>query len=214
MQELQGLIDGFRRFRQRFFIEQPELYRRLVERGQSPRAMVIACCDSRAHPAQITDTAPGEIFVARNVANLVPPCVDDGKTHGTSAAIEFAVKHLKVPHIIVMGHSQCGGIRALMEGGHQPQTHGFIDPWMSIMAPARARVMEQHPGAPLDELCRAAERAAISVSLENLLSFPFVAERVAAGALSLHGWYFDIEEGELYARTPDGEYKPLSGCPD
>lgn len=210
MKNLDLLIEGFRRFRQRYFIEQPELYQKLVERGQHPRAMVIACADSRAHPAHVTDTPPGEIFVVRNVANLVPPRVDDGKTHGTSAALEFAVKHLKVPHIIVMGHSQCGGIRALVEGEHDAGTHGFIDPWMKIATPAREQVLKAHPGKPLDQLCRLCEKAAIGVSLDNLMTFPFIAEAVAAGRLYLHGWYFDIEEGQLYARQPEGEFAPLA----
>jgi carbonic anhydrase len=210
MKNLDLLIEGFRRFRQRYFIEQPELYKKLVESGQHPRAMVIACCDSRAHPAHITDTPPGEIFVVRNVANLVPPKVDDGKTHGTSAALEFAVKHLKVPHIIVMGHSQCGGIRALMEGEHDAGTHGFIDPWMKIAAPAREQVLQENPGRVLDELCRQCEKTAIGVSLENLLTFPFIVEAVEAGRLYLHGWYFDIEQGQLYARQPDGGFSSLA----
>lgn len=210
MSQLKTLIAGFRRFRQRYFMEQPELYQKLVERGQSPKAMVIGCCDSRAHPAHITDTPPGEIFVARNVANLVPPYVDDGKTHGTSAALEFAVKHLKVPHVVVMGHSQCGGIRALMEGRHRGQTHTFIDPWMAVMAPAREMVAEKHADTSLDEQCRLCERAAIGISLDNLLTFPFVKKAVEEGELKLHGWYFDIEQGELYERQTDGSYRSLS----
>ena len=106
MKELDKLKTGFKQFRKYYFEENPELYRQLTEKGQSPKAIIIACCDSRVHPAHVMDTDPGDIFVVRNVANLVPACVDDGKTHGTSAAIEFAVKHLKVPHIVVMGHSQ------------------------------------------------------------------------------------------------------------
>lgn len=210
MPELHTLIEGFRRFRQHHFIEQPELYQRLVEKGQSPKALVIACSDSRVDPALITDSTAGDIFVVRNVANVVPPFVDDGKTHGTSAAIEFSVKHLRVPHIVVMGHSKCGGIQALVEGGHKGSSHSFIDPWMSVMAPARDLVEEQSAAASLEEKCRLCERAAVGISLDNLMGFPFVKQLVEAGDLQLNGWYFDFEQGELFERQADGSYKPLS----
>ena len=202
MKELDKLKTGFRQFRKYYFEDNPELYRQLTEKGQSPKAIIIACCDSRVHPAHVMDTDPGDIFVVRNVANLVPAFVDDGKTHGTSAAIEFAVKHLKVPHIIVMGHSQCGGIRALMEGEHFGRKHNFIDPWMAIMAPAKDSVDRLHGNAPLDERCEFCERAAISVSLDNLMTFPFVRRGVENGELQLHGWYFDIKNGILFERHP------------
>ena len=208
MKELEKLKSGFKNFRKYYYEENPELYKQLTEKGQSPRALVISCCDSRVHPAQVMDTSPGDIFVVRNVANLVPAYVDDGKTHGTSAAIEFAVKHLKVPHIIVMGHSQCGGIRALMEGKHEGKTHKFIDPWMAIMSPAREKVEQDHANASLDEKCGLCERAAIGVSLDNLVTFPFVVRGVDASTLHLHGWYFDIEQGELYIRSDDGKFTP------
>ena len=210
MPELESLINGFRRFRQRYFVEQPEVYEKLVKHGQSPQALVIACSDSRVDPAMITDANPGDMFVVRNVANVVPPCVDDGKTHGTSAAIEFSVKHLQVPHIIIMGHSQCGGVRALMEGEHSSETHGFIDPWMGVMETARKKVADASNGNDLDQQCRLCEREAVGISLENLVTFPFVQERVAAGKLKLHGWYFDFEAGELYDRQEDGTFEPLS----
>ncbi len=210
MPELERLIDGFRRFRQRYFVEQPEVYDQLVKHGQSPQALVIACSDSRVDPALITDANPGDMFVVRNVANVVPPFVDDGKTHGTSAAIEFSVKHLQVPHVVIMGHSKCGGIRALMEGEHSNTTHGFIDPWMNVMQPARDHVATQHAGVALDDQCRLCEHEAIGVSLGNLMTFPFVQQRVEAGQLKLHGWYFDFEAGELYARQQDGGFIPLS----
>lgn len=210
MPELERLIEGFRRFRQRYFVEQPEIYDKLVKHGQSPQALVIACSDSRVDPALITDANPGDMFVVRNVANVVPPCVDDGKTHGTSAAIEFSVKHLQVPHVVVMGHSQCGGIRALMEGQHSHKTHGFIDPWMDVMVPARERVMTTNSEAALDEQCRLCEREAVGVSLDNLMTFPFVRQRIDEGKLKIHGWYFDFEAGELFERQADNSYRPLS----
>lgn len=210
MPELERLIEGFRRFRQRYFVEQPEVYDRLVKHGQSPQALVIACSDSRVDPALITDSNPGDMFVVRNVANVVPPFVDDGKTHGTSAAIEFSIKHLQVPHVVIMGHSQCGGIRALMEGRHSNTTHGFIDPWMDVMAPAREHVKNDHSEVSLDEQCRLCEREAIGVSLENLRTFPFVSHQIDEGKLKIHGWYFDFEAGELFERQPDNSFRPLS----
>ena len=210
MKELDKLKAGFRQFRKYYFEDNPELYRQLTEKGQSPRAIIIACCDSRVHPAHVMDTDPGDIFVVRNVANLVPAFVDDGKTHGTSAAIEFAVKHLKVPHIIVMGHSQCGGIHALMEGEHFGRKHNFIDPWMAIMAPAKESVNQLHGNAPLDERCELCERAAIGVSLDNLMTFPFVQRGVKSGELQLHGWYFDIKNGILFERHPvEDKFVPI-----
>ncbi len=210
MKELEKLKSGFREFRKQYFEDNPELYRQLTARGQSPKALMIACCDSRVHPAQVMNTDPGDVFVVRNVANLVPAYVDDGKTHGTSAAIEFAVKHLKVPHIIVMGHSQCGGIRALMEGSHEGKTHKFIDPWMAIMAPARELVARSHSGMPLDEQCRLCEQAAIGVSLDNLMTFPFITRALENKELHLHGWYFDIENGMLYEMNrANNTYTPL-----
>lgn len=210
MKELEKLKSGFIKFRKYYYQDNPELYQQLTEKGQSPRAIVISCCDSRVHPAQVMDTSPGDIFVVRNVANLVPAYVDDGKTHGTSAAIEFAVKHLKVPHIIVMGHSQCGGIRALMEGQHEGKMHKFIDPWMAIMSPAREKVENEHVSASLDEKCSLCEQAAIEISLDNLMTFPFIQRATESGSLQLHGWYFDIEHGELYIRNNAGKFFPIN----
>jgi len=210
MSGLEKLIAGFRQFRKRYYEDEPELYKQLITRGQTPSALFIACCDSRVHPAHIMDTDPGDIFVVRNVANLVPPYVDDGKTHGTSAAIEFAVKHLQVPHIIVMGHSQCGGIRALMASDRGQDTRVFIDPWMAIMAPARARVEKDHRDATLEEKCGHCERTAISISLANLRSFPFIIDAITRGSLHLHGWYFDIEHGILSAlEEGSGTFAPI-----
>ena len=195
--DIQALLDGFQRFRKKYFEEQPELYRQLVTEGQSPKTIAIACCDSRVHPVQILDAEPGEIFVVRNVANLVPPCVDDGKTHGTSAALEFAVKHLKVEHVLILGHGQCGGIKSLMEGSHYSKDYRFIDPWMQIAKPAREKVLLDYPDADFTEQCRQCERESIKVSMENLMSFPWIRDRVGKGELSIHGYYFDIESGEL-----------------
>lgn len=197
------LIAGFRRFKQRYFVDDRALYERLARHGQSPRAMVIACCDARADPAIVMDCDPGDLFVVRNVANLVPPCEHDDGHHGTSAALEFAVRCLGVKHVIVMGHARCGGIRALMGELRLRDGAGrFITPWMAIAEEARRAAHEAHAQADAETRAAACERAAIRISLANLMSFPFVREAVEGGRLALHGWYFDLERGELWRYSP------------
>ncbi len=197
MSELEKLISGFSKFHQRYYEEDPELYKELISKGQSPKVLVIACCDSRVHPVQILNTDPGDIFVVRNVANIVPPSEDDGKSHGTSAAIEYAVKHLGIRHIIVLGHSHCGGIQSLMEDQKQNQDYAFIAPWMKIVAPAREKVRRECGSLTFTEQCRKCEQEAIQISVNNLMTFPWINKAVAGGDLALHGWYFDIEQGAL-----------------
>jgi carbonic anhydrase len=200
---IRKLIDGFGRFRAEHFKTEDSLYQRLTREGQSPRIMVIACCDSRVDPAIITDCDPGDLFVVRNVANLVPPSETVGHYHGTSAALEFAVRCLNVEDVIVLGHSRCGGIRALLSGIQGADGLGqFITPWMAIAAEARNQVMPTGAGEPDEEAVRACEQAAIRISLQNLLSFQWVKERVHAGRLNLHGWYFDMEHGQLLRYNP------------
>jgi len=167
--------------------------------------MIIGCSDSRVDPAILTNCAPGDIFTVRNVANLVPPFEKNGGLHGVSAALEFAVCHLGVEHIIVLGHSQCGGIGALMAGNCGCKGGGFISRWMSIATPARERVLAELPGKDPKLQQQAAEQASILLSMENLHSFPWIDERVTAGTLSLHGWYFNLAVGELL------EYQPQTG---
>ncbi len=203
MQEVKKLIDGYHRFYEKYFVEQPEVYDSLFEQGQSPKFLVISCCDSRVHPAQVMDTVPGDIFVVRNVANLVPVNEPDDKSHGTSAAMEFAVKHLEVKHIIVFGHSQCGGIKSLMEGDHLGHKYAFIDPWMEIAKSARNKVIEEHGDKEFDEQCTLCEKASIEISLKNLMTFPWIKDRYDAGKLYIHGWYFDIDKGSLLAKEGD-----------
>jgi carbonic anhydrase len=196
------LVDGFRRFQRRYFENDRALFQRLTRQGQSPKAMVIACCDSRVDPAIITDCEPGDLFVVRNIANLVPPCEAGGGYHGTSAALEFAVRCLNVEHVIVMGHAHCGGIRALMDDARGESAGQFIAPWMSIADAARREALAALPAASVEAQAAACERAALRISLNNLLSFPFVREAVDAGRLAVHGWYFDIERGELLRCRP------------
>ncbi|MCZ6803023.1 MAG: carbonic anhydrase [Proteobacteria bacterium] len=203
MQEVKKLIDGYQRFHKKYFEERPELYDSLIVEGQNPGFLVISCCDSRVHPAQVMDTVPGDIFVIRNVANLVPINEVDGKSHGTSAAMEFAIKHLGVKHVIVLGHSQCGGIKSLMEGDHLEHDYGFIDPWMKIAKTARDQTLQNHAEEGFDAQCAHCERASIEISLDNLMTFPWIKERFDAGSLSIHGWYFDIGSGSLLGKKGD-----------
>lgn len=204
---MERLLEGFRRFRENYDREHRQVFEELARRGQSPSAMVIACSDSRVDPQLIFGTGPGEIFVVRNVANLIPPYEPDGYHHGTSAALEFAVRTLRVPNIIVMGHTRCGGVSALLER-RNGAPDDFVGTWMDIAQPARERALKAAGGHPehLQHLC---EHETIKVSLENLLTFPWIRERIEAGNLQLHGWYFDIETGTVTVIGQDGTFTPL-----
>ncbi len=193
----QQLIQGFLRFREQHFVHNDALYRQLVEQGQTPNTLVVACCDARVDPSLVLGCAPGDLFVIRNVANLVPPAENQGQYHGTSAALEFGVRNLGVRHIIVLGHAHCGGIRTLVETGGLNNPDSFINDWMHLVEDARAGVERDMPGAPLEDRTHACEQRAILISLRNLITFPWVRERVEGGSLFLHGWYFDIEHGQL-----------------
>lgn len=190
------LVEGFQRFRERTLAKDNAQFRALVEHGQTPSTLVVACCDSRVDPALILDCAPGDLFVVRNVANLVPPMEYQGQYHGTSAALEFGVCNLGVQHIIVLGHAHCGGIHALLEGG-VVKDDSFIAGWMSIATEARRQIEQEFATADSVARHRACEQKSILASLQNLMTFPWIGERVEQGKLTLHGWYFDIEHGEL-----------------
>jgi carbonic anhydrase len=198
MKTVDDLIAGYRRFRAGVYAEQVQLYRELGE-GQDPDVMLIACADSRAEPSDIFNAAPGQMFVVRNVANLVPPYKPDGGLHGVSSALEFAVRVLKVRHIVVMGHGGCGGVTASLTESKSPLIGEFVAPWVKLLDRARARVMESGSLNPQFAL----ELEGIETSLENLMSFPWVAEKVAAGELELHGAWFAIKHGELHWRNPN-----------
>ena len=195
MQEMQKFIHGFRRFQEDYFSEDRELFNRLKQ-GQRPRVVLIGCSDSRVDPSMMVRSEPGDLFIVRNVANLVPPCEHDHSYHGVSAALEYAVCHLEVEHIIVLGHSCCGGIRSLMEGIPAEKNGEYISKWVSIAERAKQQVLATFAGAPPEQQAKACEHASILVSLENLLTFPWIRERVEADTLDLHGWYFDIESGK------------------
>jgi carbonic anhydrase len=193
MPEFRALLDGYRRFRSGAYTDQRTRWESLAE-GQEPPIMIIGCCDSRVDPGAIFDTAPGQVFCLRNVANLVPPFEQGGGLHGASAAIEFAVVDLQVRHVVVLGHGACGGIAASLRGEDCGMPgHSFIDDWVAIICEARDRVLREAPADPQ----RALEQEAIKVSLRNLRSFPFVREREEAGELKLHGALFAIADGEL-----------------
>ena len=203
MSDIDSFLSGFQRFRERYIEGETSLFSRLRQ-GQNPRTLIIACCDSRVDPAMLTGADPGDMFVVRNVANLVPPYRDGAEMPGIRADIEFAIKGLNVEHIIILGHRSCGGIQALMEGeGIDRHQFEFIGNWVSIAQRARERVLRELPDASAQEKARACEQHAIELSLENLMTFPWIRDRVNAGGLTLHGWYFDFESGDLLGFSPE-----------
>lgn len=201
------LVQRYHGWRATSFAENHVWYRRLADDGQRPRAMVISCCDSRVHVTSIFGADSGEFFIHRNIANLVPPYAPDGEQHGTSAAVEYAVRSLRVAHLIVMGHSRCGGVAGChaMCSGQAPELEdktSFVGRWMDILRPGYERVTD----LPAEEQVPALEKMAIRVSLDNLMSFPFVASAVQAGELSLHGLWHDIRDGELMMLAEDDRF--------
>lgn len=203
---MEMLLEGYRRFRATRWPEQRDRFRALADQGQHPQALLLGCVDSRADPGMIFDTVPGQMLTMRNVANLVPPYAPDMANHGTSAVLEFAVRVLDVPQIVVMGHGFCGGVRALLEGAPL-EAQDFVAPWMSIAAAARAEAL----ACPdVQERQRRCEHEIVKLSLANLLSFPWIRERVERGSLTLHGAWFAIHSGELMVLQPDGSFKTAS----
>lgn len=199
----QHLLDGYRNFMSGRYAQEARRYEELSVEGQKPKTMVIACCDSRAAPETIFDAGPGELFVVRNVANLVPPSNPDGEYHGTSAALEFATQGLKVEHIVVLGHGRCGGIAAALNQAPEPLSPGdFIGKWMSLVQPA-AEVIAANSLMTASERQRAMERVSIRFQLQNLRTFKCVEILEKKGSLTLHGAWFDISSGELWVMNPD-----------
>ncbi len=197
------LIQRFQGWRATAYQENKAWYRRLAESGQHPRAMVISCCDSRVHVTSIFGADEGEFFIHRNVANLVPPYKPDGQTHGTSAAVEYAVTSLGVAHIVVLGHSNCGGVKGChdMCSGAAPELEeksSFVGRWMDILRPGYEKVAHM----PADQILPALEKEAVLISLENLLTFPFVREAVEGDLLTLHGLWTNTGEGGLEQFDP------------
>lgn len=205
------LADRFRRFKYRHFAPNQDRYEELAVHGQNPEIMVVSCCDSRVDPETVFSAMPGELFVVRNVANLVPPFETSGKYHGVSAALEFAALNLRVKHIVVMGHSGCGGVRACLEEDAARQTEAqFIRNWMTMLEDGRQRVVQAFGKEPLPVQRRELEKEGIRTSIDNLRTFPCIKILEGKGRVALHGAYFDISSGTLSVlNQATGEYVPL-----
>lgn len=205
------LVQRYHGWKATTWAENHAWYRRLAEEGQRPRAMVISCCDSRVHVTSIFGADQGEFFIHRNIANLVPPYAPDGQQHGTSAAVEYAVTTLKVAHLIVVGHSSCGGVKGChdMCSGQAPaleEKSSFVGRWMDLLRPGYDRISH----LPEAERLRALEKEAVLISLENLMTFPFVAAAVEAEEMTVHGLWNDIGEGTLEQYEPaTGRFAPI-----
>ena len=196
----QQLIDGYRAFLIGRLRHEQDRYRDLGESGQSPEVMVVGCCDSRVSPEVIFDARPGELFVVRNVANIVPPYAPDQRAHGVSAALEFGVGALRIKHIVVLGHAQCGGVRAYAEDAEPLSPGDFIGNWMKLMAPAADKVGPRGALSPSEYLMRL-EQANVVNSLENLMTFPRLRKLIERGQVVIHGAYFGVATGQLSVRN-------------
>jgi carbonic anhydrase len=197
----QQLIDGYRAFLIGRLRHEQDRYRDLGEGGQSPQIMVIGCCDSRVSPEVIFDARPGELFVVRNVANIVPPYAPDQRAHGVSAALEFGIGALKIKHIVVLGHAQCGGVKAYVEDAEPLSPGDFIGNWMKLMAPAADKVGPRGALSATDYLGRL-EQANVLNSIENLMTFPRLCKLIERGQVAVHGAYFGVATGQLSVRDP------------
>lgn len=206
----ESMLAGYRSFMTGRYTSESTRYRTLAREGQAPEIMVIACCDSRAAPETIFDCGPGELFVVRNVANLVPPYTPDGATRAVSAALEFAVQALKVKHIVVLGHELCGGIRAYAEHLKPLSPGDFIGKWMELLRPAADRLGPRGAMPLVDYLTRL-EQASLEKSLENLMTFPCIRILAERGRLTLHAAYFGVASGKLSVRNPaTGVFEPVA----
>jgi len=204
------LIQGYRAFLFSHLRREQDRFRELAESGQSPEIMVIGCCDSRVSPEVIFDARPGELFVVRNIANIVPPYQPDERAHGVSAALEFGFAALKVKHIVVLGHAHCGGVKAFAEDTAPLTPSDFIGNWMRIMAPAMVKVGPRGTLSHAEYIARL-EQANVANSLENLMTFPRLRSQVERGAIALHGAYFGVATGELLVRDEaSGQFLPIA----
>ncbi len=197
MSALDDLIHGFKHFQQQYFVDDQKLFKQFNKKGQHPKIMMIACADSRVDPALLFNITPGDIFVVRNVANLVPPCEHDDAHHGVSAALEFAVNGLQVEHIIIMGHSNCGGIQALLQQHDQLEQYPFVSRWMGIAEAAYQTTIKSYKNSPEDQQVTACAKLSLRHSLANLTTFPWIEKKVAEKKLGLHAWYFDMQLGDI-----------------
>lgn len=193
-----SLLNGYKYFIQTGFAEKRSRYKKLAKEGQKPKILIISCCDSRTAPETIFNSYPGEIFVVRNIANQVPPFQPDSQYHGTSAALEFGVQKLDVKHIVVLGHARCSGVAATLDSESEPLSESdFIGGWMKLLEKAKAEI-EQITNLDKEQKKRLLERSSIRYSLSNLRTFPWIKDKEEKGELSLHGAWFDIENGQLW----------------
>lgn len=204
------MVEGYRAFRAGRLILEQSRYHELAADGQKPQVMVIGCCDSRVSPEVIFDARPGELFVVRNIANLVPPYSPDGGRHGVSAALEYGVQALQVRHLVVLGHAQCGGVRAFAEDLTPLAPGDFIGHWMTLLEPAAA-MLGPRKDIPLTEYLTRLEQASLRQTLANLLTFPYVRSRVETGTLFMHAAYFGVATGTLsLLDQARGEFRPVA----
>ena len=212
---LERLLKGFADFRLGYYTEHLDLFERLATEGQSPKILIVACADARVDPGILTQTQPGDIFTVRNVAAMVPPAQvpPDARHHGTSAAIEFAVRGLGVEHVVVLGHALCGGIGALVDGRDSVYAdYDYLSTWTSIAQEVRDLAVRDLKGRSREEMTRAVEQASVLNSVSNLMSFRWLAEQVKSGHLCLHAWWFNMKEGQLYAFNQDKAlFEPVLG---
>lgn len=202
--DIHHLVSGYKKFRKKYFDTPDKPFEKLVRQGQQPKIMIISCCDSRVDPSIILDCEPGDLFVIRNVANLVPPYETNGSYHGTSAAMEFGICNLGIENIIVLGHSLCGGIQALVQNADLAKD-GFISKWMEMAAPARQKALALHAHDSFETQCTACAQYALMNSLKNLQTFPWIKQRIENGDVSLHAWYFDLSSGLIHILDQENE---------
>ena len=203
-QSLKKIIEGYSDFRKKYAIGDDSIMQKLADHGQKPEIMVVSCCDSRVDPALILQCDPGDLFIVRNVANIIPPYEKDERHHGTSAALEFGICYLKVKHLIILGHSQCGGITALLNSDNLKQ-NDFITNWVSIVDSSSTVSQD------IDEFAK----YALIDSYQNCLTFPWIEEHIKQQKLTIHLWFFDIKEGKIFAYSfADKQYQPLANIGD
>jgi carbonic anhydrase len=212
---LDRLLKGFADFRLGYYREHLDLFEKLATEGQSPKILIIGCADARVDPGILTQTRPGDIFTVRNIAAMVPPAQipPDQAQHGTSAAIEFAVRGLEVEHVVILGHALCGGIAALVDGTASASAdYDYLSAWIGVARNVRDIAVNDLAGRPREEIVRAVEQASVVNSVANLMGFPWLADRVRAGKLVLHAWWFNLTEGQLYAFNSDSAtFEPVKG---
>jgi carbonic anhydrase len=212
---LERLLKGFADFRLGYYREHLDLFEKLASEGQSPKILIIGCADARVDPGILTQTQPGDIFTGRNVGAMVPPAQlpPDQRHHGTSSAIEYAVRGLAVEHVVILGHALCGGIAALVDGEASAAAgFDYLSTWIAVARKVRDVAVNDLAGRPREEIVRAVEQASVVNSVANLMTFPWLAERVAAGKLVLHAWWFNLTKGQLYAFNPvSAVFEPVLG---